>query len=216
MNSVFGAEKFNDRSLIESLVASFYILDYGYIKTVNPDKTVDVVHAKRLKAYNGKSLNPTTTKGLEVLTLAGSGFSLQIDYKAGDKVLLLGLKDYVPKTDDVTSATETTSYLHYSRETMKALPLCVFNDEAKVQIVVQNGDLDVKTNGKVKLNGDSKQFVTWAELNQALSTFTTALKTHTHVCAAPSSPSGPPVVVPPATLDIDISSAKTTSVVTGG
>lgn len=216
MNSVFGAEKFNDRSLIESLVASFYILDYGYIKTVNPDKTVDVVHAKRLKAYTGKSLNPTTTKGLEVLTLAGSGFSLQIDYKAGDKVLLLGLKDYVPKTEDVTSATETTSYLHYSRETMKALPLCVFNDEAKVQIVVQNGDLDVKTKGKVKLNGDSKQFVTWAELNQALKTFTTALKTHTHVCAAPTNPSGPPVVVPPATLDIDISGAKTTNVVTGG
>lgn len=212
MNSVFGAEKFNDRSLIESLVASFYILDYGYIKTVNPDKTVDVVHAKRLKAYTGKSLNPTTTKGLEVLTLAGSGFSLQIDYKAGDKVLLLGLKDYVPKIKDVTSATETTSYLHYSRETMKALPLCVFNDEAKVQIVVHNGDLNVKTKGKVKLNGDSKQFVTWAELNQALTTFLTALNGHVHTSAASGSPTSSPVT--PMTLDI--SSAKTTTVVTGG
>lgn len=215
MNSVFGAEKFNDRSLIESLVASFYILDYGYIKTVNPDKTVDVVHAKRLKAYNGKSLNPTTTKGLEVLTLAGSGFSLQIDYKAGDKVLLLGLKDYVPKTDDVTSATETTSYLHYSRETMKALPLCVFNDEAKVQIVVQNGDLDVKTNGKIKLNGDSKQLVTWAELNQALTDFMTGLITA--LTTTPIAGNGAPQ---PTWTDlptqIDISGAKTTSVVTGG
>ena len=215
MNSVFGAEKFNDRSLIESLVASFYILDYGYIKTVNPDKTIDVVHAKRLKAYNGKSLNPTTTKGLEVLTLAGSGFSLQIDYKAGDKVLLLGLKDYVPKTDDVTSATETTSYLHYSRETMKALPLCVFNDEAKVQIVVQNGDLDVKTNGKIKLNGDSKQLVTWAELNQALTDFMTGLITA--LTTTPIVGNGAPQ---PTWTDlptqIDISGAKTTSVVTGG
>lgn len=149
MNSVFGAEKFNDRNLIESLVASFYILDYGYIKTVNPDKTVDVVHAKRLKTYNGKTLNPTTTKGLEVLTLAGSGFSLQIDYKAGDKVLLLGLKDYVPKTEDVTSATETTSYLHYSRETMKALPLCVFNDKAKVVVKVENGKLTIANSSGV-------------------------------------------------------------------
>lgn len=212
MNSVFGAEKFNDRSLIESLVASFYILDYGYIKTVNPDKTVDVVHAKRLKAYTGKSLSPTTTKGLEVLTLAGSGFSLQIDYKAGDKVLLLGLKDYVPKTKDVTSATETTSYLHYSRETMKALPLCVFNDQAKVVIEVKDGDLNVKTKGKVKLNGDSKQFVTWAELNTALTTFLTALNGHVHTSAASGSPTSSPVT--PMTLDI--SSAKTTTVVTGG
>lgn len=149
MNSVFGAEKFNDRSLIESLVASFYILDYGYIKTVNPDKTVDVVHAKRLKAYTGKSLNPTTTKGLEVLTIAGAGFSVQFDYKAGDKVLLLGLKDYVQKTKDVTSATETTSYLHYSRETMKALPLCVFNDKAKVVIKIENGKLTIANSSGV-------------------------------------------------------------------
>ena len=215
-NSVFAAGQYNDRNLIESIVASFYILDYGYIKTVNADGTVDVVHAKRLKTYTGVSMKPTLTKSLEVLTIAGSGFSLKLDYKQGDKVLLLGLKDYVPHAKDVTTATETTSYLHYSRETMKALPLCVFNDQAKIQIEVKDGDLSVNTNGKIKLNGDSKQFVTWAELNQALSTFTTVLKTHTHVCASPGSPSGTPTVVPPATLDIDISSAKTTKVVTGG
>jgi hypothetical protein len=142
-NSIFAAERYNDRSLIESLVSSFYILDYGYIKTVHPDKTIDVVHAKRLKTYKGDSLKPTLTKGLEVLTLAGAGFSIQFDYKAGDKVLLLGLKDYVPKTKNVSTATDTTSYLHYSRETMKALPLCVFNDQAKVQIKVENGKLTV-------------------------------------------------------------------------
>jgi hypothetical protein len=142
-NSIFAAERYNDRNLIESIVSSFFILDYGYIKTVNTDKTVDVIHAKRLKTYTGDSLKPTLTKGLEVLTIAGAGFSVQFDYKAGDKVLLLGLKDYVPKTKDVTSATETTSYLHYSRETMKALPLCVFNSDAKVQIKVENGKLTI-------------------------------------------------------------------------
>ena len=142
-NSIFAAERYNDRNLIESIVSSFFILDYGYIKTVNTDKTVDVIHAMRLKTYTGDSLKPTLTKGLEVLTIAGAGFSVQFDYKAGDKVLLLGLKDYVPKTKDVTSATETTSYLHYSRETMKALPLCVFNSDAKVQIKVENGKLTI-------------------------------------------------------------------------
>ena len=215
MNSVFAAEKLNDRSLIESIVASFYILDYGYIKTVNTDKTIDVVHAKRLKTYTGQSLNPTITKNVEVLTIAGAGFSLQLDYKAGDKVLLLGLKDYVPKTKDVTTATETTSYLHYSRETLKALPLCIFNDQAKVQIEVKDGNLDVKTNGKIKLNGDDKQFVTWAELNAALTEFVTAL--NLALTTTPIIGNGSPqtewVDLPES---IDISDAKTTSVVTGG
>lgn len=211
-NSIFLAERYTDRDLIESVLQSFYIVDYGYIKTVNQDKTIDVIHAKKLKTYNGQTLPQTESKKVEVLTLAGSGFSIQFDYKKGDKVLLLGLKDFIPKAKDVTSATETTNYLHYTRETMKALPLCVFNDQAKVVIKIENGNLDVKTNGKIKLNGDSKQFVTWAELNQALSTFTTALVSHTHVCAAPSSPSGPAVGVP----SIDISAAKTTTVVTGG
>jgi len=211
-NSIFYAEKYTDRDLIESVLQSFYILDYGYIKAVNEDKTINVIHAKKLKTYTDETLPQTETKNVEVLTLAGSGFSIQFDYKKGDKVLLLGLKDFIPKTKDVTSATETTNYLHYTRETMKALPLCVFNDQAKVVIKIENGDLDVKTDGKIKLNGDSKQFVTWAELNQALTTFLTALNGHVHTSAAPGSPTSSPVT--PMTLDI--SSAKTTTVVTGG
>lgn len=215
-NSIFYGQRYTDRTLIESIVSSFFILDYGFIKTVNADKTVDVTHAKQLKTLDGKSLPATVTKNVEVLTIAGSGFSINFDYKKGDKVLLLGLKNYVPKVDEVTSATETTAYLHYSRETLKALPLCVFNDDAKVTVQVENGTIKVDAQSKIELNGNSKQFVTWAELNQALTNFTTILKTHTHNCAAVGSSSGPPVVVPPATLDIDISAAKTTKIVTGG
>jgi hypothetical protein len=211
-NSTLLAQTLTDRDLIESVLQCFYIIDYGYIKTVNQDKTVDVIHAKRLKTFNGQTLPQTETKGIEMLTLAGSGFSIQFDYKKGDKVLLLGLKDFIPKVKDVTGATETTNYLHYTRETMKALPLCIFNDQAKVVIKIENGDLDIKTNGKIKLNGDSKQFVTWAELNQALTTFLTALNGHVHTSAVSGSPTSSPVT--PMTLDI--SSAKTTTVVTGG
>lgn len=214
-NSVLLNERFTDRTLIESVLTSFYILDYGYIKTVNPDKTIDVTHAKRLKTQNGQTLNPTVTKGLEVLTVAGSGFSLQFDYKKGDKVLLLGLKNYIPKAEEVTSATETKSYQHYTRETLKAIPLCVFNDDAKVTIKIENGDLAVKTGGKIKLNGDSKQLVTWSELNNALSNFLTQL-----TIAMTTTPIvGNGAVQPTWTnmpTSIDISAAKTTKVVTGG
>lgn len=214
-NSAFLGERFNDRTLIESILSGFYIVDYGYIKNVNPDKTIDVVHAKRLKTVDEKTLNPTVTKNIEMLTIAGSGFSLQIDYKKGDKVLLLGLKDYIPKTEDVTSATETTIYLHYTRETIKALPLCVFNDEAKVTVQIENGDMAVDTQGKIKLNGDSKQLVTWAELNSALSTFLTQL-----TIAMTTTPIAGNGALQPAWTNmptsIDISAAKTTKVVTGG
>ena len=142
-NSIFLAERYTDRDLIESVLQSFYIVDYGYIKNVNTDKTIDVVHAKRLKTYSGQSLPQTESKKVEVLTLSGSGFSIQFDYKKGDKVLLLGLKDFVPKAADVSTATETTTYLHYTRETMKALPLCVFNDKAKVVIKIESGKLTI-------------------------------------------------------------------------
>ena len=212
MISTFDAQKFTDRTLIESIVSSFYIVDYGFIKKVNADKTVDVTHAKQLKTLNGETLKATVTTGIEVLTIAGSGFSINFDYKSGDKVLLLGLKNLVPKVGDVKSSTETTVYIHYSRETLKAIPMCVFNDEAKVKIEVESGTLKMNTEKKIELNGNTKQFVTWAELNNALTRFTTALQTHTHNCAAEGSPSGPPI----GNLTIDISDAKTTSVVTGG
>lgn len=234
-NSVFLNERLTERNLIESILSSFYIIDYGFIKNVNGDDTIDVTHAKQLKTLNGESLPATVTKNIEVLTLAGAGFSFKFDYKKGDKVLLLGLKEYIPEVEKVTSATETTAYLHYSRETLKAIPLCVFNEDAKVTVEIKDGDttikaagklslkndkeldidtdtLKVKTKKKIELNGNSKQFVTWAELNQALTTFTTALTSHTHNCTAPGSASGPAVGVP----TIDISAAKTTTVVTGG
>lgn len=218
-NSVFLNEKLTERNLIESILASHYILDYGFIKNVNADQTVDVTHAKQLKTLDGVSLKPTVTTNVEVLTICGAGFSVKFDYKKGDKVLLLGLKDYVPKTEDVTSATETTAYMHYSRETLKAIPLCIFNDDAMVKLEAEGGTLKVTTKKKIELNGNTKQFVTWAELNTALSQFVTqlsaALLGATYVNTA-----GTPTVLawpagsPPATLDI--TGSKTTTVVTGG
>lgn len=153
MNSIFNTERYNERNLIESILDSFYIVDYAIIKKVNADKTVDVLHAKILKTTDDKSLKPTTTKGLEVLTLSCGGFALQVDYKAGDKVLLLGLKNFVPKTGSVVTPTETTCYDHYTRETMKAIPLCVFSDTAKIKIKAENGKLGINTAGIIELDG---------------------------------------------------------------
>ena len=219
-NSIFYGQKYTDRTLIESILTSHYIVDYGFIKAVNADKTIDVTHAKQLKTLDGKSLPATVTKGIEVLTIAGAGFSINFDYKKGDKVLLLGLKNYIPKVEEVTSATETTAYLHYSRETLKAIPLCIFNDDAKVKIEVEAGTMKVTTEKKIELNGNDKQFVTWTELNQALQNLWTAIQAHTHpvsttgTAAAQTGTAATSIDL--STVTLDISAAKTTTIVTGG
>ena len=241
-NSVFFNEKNTEATLIESILASHYIIDYGYIKAVNTDETIDVVHAKKLKLLTGEEMSQTITRNIEVLTLCGAGFSFKFDYKKGDKVLLLGLKNYIKKVEDVTTATETTAYLHYTRETIKAIPLCVFNGDAKVTVEVKDGDISTNANGKItlestkdteikadnfkvtaqkkiELNGNTKQFVTWTELNTALSAFVTQLSTallgatYVNTGGYPT-PLAWTAGTPPATLDI--SSSKTTTVVTGG
>lgn len=150
--SIFMAQQFDDRTLIESILASFFIVDYGFITMVNGDKTINVTHAKRLKTLEGKSLPQIETKNIEVLTLSGKGFSLSFDYQKGDRVLLLGLKDYVDKVNQVRTATENKAYVHYSRETLKALPLCAFDSTAKVTIKIENGTMKVKALTKVEIN----------------------------------------------------------------
>lgn len=202
---------YDESDLIAGILSSFYIVDYGYVNKANADGTVDVTHAIKTIMKNGTELSETITPGLEVLTLSGAGFSLKWDVKPGDRVLLLGLKDYIPKVDDVSKAEAPKAFVHYERANLKALPLCVFSDSAKTVIQSDNGKLSVKAD-KIELNGNSKQFVTWAELNSALNTFLTALNNHTHTNGNQGSPTGP-VIVP---LSLDISAAKSTTIVTGG
>lgn len=139
----------SDRDLITSLLNSFFIVDYGYINKVNVDKTVNVTHSAKPVLMDGTELPETTTDNVEVLTVSGAGLSIQWDYKAGDKVLLLGLKDYVPKVKNVTKADIPQSFLHYNRETIKAIPLCIFDNKAKMQITVKDGVLTIGNGGPV-------------------------------------------------------------------
>ncbi len=177
-NSIFLQEKLTERNLIESILASHYIIDYGFIKKVNADDTIDVTHAKQLKTLDGKTLPATVTTNVEVLTIAGGGFSIKFDYKKGDKVLLLGLKDYIPKVEEVTSASETTAFLHYTRETLKAIPLCVFNDDAKVKVEVEKGKMAITTEDVLTLDGDDNGgVVIGPELKTQLGYLTTRVDT---------------------------------------
>ncbi len=70
----------------------------------------------------------------------------------------------------------------------------------------------ITPSGNIELNGNSKAFVTHAELASALATFITALNLHTHATAGTvGTPTGP--VIP---LSLDISAASTSTIKTGG
>lgn len=224
------AMSLSEKDVITSIINSFYFVDYGYINQVNSDKTVNVTHANKTVMIDGTELNETITNNIEVLTVCGAGFAVSFDYKANDKVLLLGLKDYIPNVANVKKAEVPSSFVHYDRATLKALPLCVFSDEAKVKMMIEEGKLTIESeaetiinakkkvlvNGdKIELNGNSKQFVTWAELNTALSTFVSQLNISLQTGATPSGGGKVTFATPPPS-SIDISSAKSQKVVLGG
>jgi hypothetical protein len=81
-----------------------------------------------------------------------------------------------------------------------------------LEIIYDNGKIVLTPDGKIELNGDSKQFVTHAELNTALQNFVTGLSTYLLTGAN----GGGPVVFAGVYPTLNISSAKTTTVKTGG
>lgn len=193
MKTAMEYTSFSDRDLITGLLANFYILDYGFISSVNADNTINVTHAKVQVTTEDVELPETVTKNIEVLTLSGKGFSIQWDIQEGDQVLLLGLKDYIQQVAKVTKSTKQDAFIHYTRDTMKALPLSIFNNQAKVVVKAHGGTLSIDTDKDIELNGKTSHLVTYEELAAAL-----ALHTHSFV--------GDGTVGTPTNLDI--SSAK--------
>ena len=80
-------------------------------------------------------------------------------------------------------------------------------------VVKIDKDKKVRITGaaSIDLNGDSKRFVTWDELN-------TALQSHTHSAGSlvSTAPGSPVTGVTGSPVSLDISGAKTTSIKTGG
>ena len=81
--------------------------------------------------------------------------------------------------------------------------------EVKSSIILQPDGKMVVTGDSVEINGDGKSFVTWSELNTALTTLCSTLTAHVH----PSNGAPAPGLVG---LACDISAAETTTVKTGG
>lgn len=146
MLNAIETSQFSDRHLIESVLQSFFIVDYGYIVKVNGDGTVKVGHAVIPQTDAGEELQAMETDKVEWLNFSAGELSIEIKPKAGDKVLLVGLKDMVPDTGDVTKPVKMTLPAHYSRMTLKALPFAPFDTNAKVTLRLDGGKATLKIN----------------------------------------------------------------------
>ena len=158
-----------DRDVIKSIIAEFFFADFGTVAAVygSPPATVDVNHSVQPKVY-GQQMPTTLTKGVELLFPGGGGgMSFEWDVSVGDPVLLVGLRDFV-KTVVAPQPAPTDVPLHYTQETLKAVPLGPYNSAAAFVIRV--------TGGVLQLAGSTYSMTLYENLNTALQTFLTALK----------------------------------------
>lgn len=126
-NQVLEAMGRTDSWLISAVVSGMEIVDLGVVVATD-QRTVDVQHAVVQQAA-GVKLPATVTRSVEVVWLFAGTWNVAV----GDAVLLLGLKDYVARADGA-SAGPTDVPLHYSQETMKALPLYPSSRGARIQV----------------------------------------------------------------------------------
>ena len=152
-NNLLKAMGLTDKDVVSAILGDFYILDYGYVNKVNDDGTVNVTHAILPKLEDGSDLDETTTDNLEVLTFSFSGLSISYTLKQGDKVLLLGLKEYIKSVATVTKAQSQTAPIHYNRATLKVVPIGEFNEDAGSKIIVTDGKTTIYAKESVCLNG---------------------------------------------------------------
>jgi hypothetical protein len=132
MNLIYDNLGRTERFLIENLIGTSYVVDLGVV-TATDQSTVDVQHAVIQVRY-GKELPPTVTRKVEVVWLFPGVWNL----KAGDVVLLLGLKDYVKRAQGA-SVSKTDVPLHYTQATLKAVP--IRSSSAPTVIAVDSANL---------------------------------------------------------------------------
>lgn len=166
--NIFDFTKMSDRQLIQSIIAESFMVDYGIVQAVNDNKTVDVEHAVRAVTMAGivapsKVLDPTITRGVELLFPVMSGISIAGTVAKGDGVLLVGLRGLVPTTEGLDRSSAPPEFWHYSQQTLKAIPLSAMKATS-----VQFGE----QGGKAFLRNASQSLYTLVDsLEAALQTF---------------------------------------------
>lgn len=195
--------------LIRNILSSYTFIDFGLV-TAYTSTTVDI------DLINKRSGFVVHLTGIELLSLGSSSFSLKVEPIIGDLVILLSTRQYIASLADITEVQEKGSKLSYDLECLKAVQIAPAKqskvimsiDKNGVLEVIASGDIKVTSSSQIHLNGSGKTFTLFTALKNALDSFINLLNSHTHSGGG----SGPPTT--PMTLDI--SSAESTTVKTGG
>lgn len=207
----------DDISIIKRIVSNYTFIDYGIVQEYNEGRlTVKLAHQ-----LLGQDVRLTN---IEVLTGGSKAFSIKHTLVKGDVVQLMSSKSLVDSVAELTKAT-LNAEMPYSTVTIKAIPLANFanaknkldiSDDGSYKITGKDYSVEVTTNGTIKitgknieLNGNSKQFVTWSAFNTTYQAMLTIVKAHVHASHGTPSPTL-------TAMTSDMSSAKTTTVKTGG
>jgi hypothetical protein len=143
LNQILANLGITTRDLILDLLSAAFIADFGIVQAVGAGgATVDVEHAIQ-PVVAGEQQGTTITKGVEVLWPGGGGqLSAKWDLAVGDPVLLVGLKDFIPTVGGALPQTEQIP-IHYTQETMKAIPMGAYKGTSAIPISVSGGVMTV-------------------------------------------------------------------------
>lgn len=207
----------DDITIIKRVISNYNFIDYGIVQEYKEG----IIIVKLAHQLLGKDVMLTN---IEVLTDGSKAFSVKYKLVKGDIVRLVSSMSLVDSIAKLTEATLNTT-MPYSISTIKAIPLADFasaknkldiSDDGSYKLTGEGYSITVMTDGTLKingktidLNGSSKQFVTWTEFNTAYQAMLTIVKAHVHP--------GNGVVSPTLTaMTSDLSTAKSTTVKTGG
>lgn len=188
------------------IFASLNCVQIGKIEKVTPaEQTVEIsLQIKRLAADGTSTVYPLLVD-CPYFVLQGGGAYIDMPIKAGDYCIVLFNDRCIDSWWSTANVADPPSTRKHSFSDAiaivglnpKSSPLDM--DGEKTRIINPDG---------IELNGNTKEFVTWTELNTALQALILAINS---TFASKSNGSGSA-----GTLTLDISAAKTTTVKTGG
>ena len=169
MSLVDNGSLISDRQVRESFLKNKTILDYGTITSITTDGSFCNVQLQVLDIFNGNVIqNPLIIQNAEILYLSTSSISFDTTPKAGDPVLILGLRRYIDSTKSpMKPPYAPLSPVAYERSTAKVIPLSALNVSSGLTIRAKNNKLRVR-NAQVSL------FKVINDFQSAVSTFSSA------------------------------------------
>lgn len=198
------------KELRNDIFATLNCVQIGKIEKVTPaEQTVEISIQIKRAAADGTSTSLPVLVDCPYFVLQGGGAYIDMPIIAGDFCIVL----FNDRDIDTWWDTANLADPHSTRKHSLSDGIALVGINPKTAALDMDGSKTRVINPEgIELNGNTKTFVTHAELNTALQTFITALNLHTHTSAT----SGSPTSTPNASMSVDISASATTTIKTGG